>query len=64
MYVPKQTFIKLKYSEKPNTLLTSFLIHLIYFLFLITSYITLLELCKEKLDVDKLFGAKRVNSLN
>ena len=35
-------------------------LHLISFLFLITSYIILFELCKEKLDVDKLLGAERV----
>ena len=36
------------------------LCHLINSLFLITSYIILFELCKEKLDVDKLPGAERV----
>ena len=32
-------------------------------MFLITSYSLLFELCKEKLDVDKLPGAERVKSL-
>ena len=36
------------------------LFHLIIFLFLITSYTVLCELCKEKLDVDKVPGAERV----
>ena len=36
------------------------LFHLINSKFLITIYIILFELCKEKLDVDKLSGAERV----
>ena len=53
------------YKQFERIMLFNFhnLFHLINSKFLIISYTILFELCKEKLDIDKLPGAERVNQM-